>query len=466
MSARRVQLFWPSASSASPARLVIAGLQRWTCTDWLLSEVASYLTLKEIVRVLTTLRSRQPLVGEGTFAPSTWLIRMLVGRAAKSQMSISLQTLRWTHPGNTSSQHNQMVGTRELRMLHYLISSTPHELRSIQFGQQVLDALGPYNAKCYCPYTEEQGRQLGARTICKLTASIAGGCGVEVAVAGRRCSQATCCNIVLRNCPACKDVSCSCSRHAATCSACKSLCCPGCIVPNNVPIQPQQQQQQQQNQVPFLQQIAQQQPQQQQQQQQQKLLCSTCAFQCISCRKAKPTARKYQCSAGAACSSPHNLCLDCVHAGNGGAVPTRVCNACQLRWCTPCGTFPACMACENTLCADCAEMTQCSRCLVVAHGEDCMYEIGSTCEFCSEFVCHGCMRMDSCSSCEVSFCTLCEESQVVSCPEEHKTCSKYSLGQARTVLPRLSIGRVLSTPSSPPPPPPPSLPLVRAQSGA
>ena len=452
----------------------------WTESNFLLSQVASYLPVKDVVTLMVLLGKARQLSSEVMLVPSERLVASMIQRAVKSpRIVISPASVRWTSGGR---QNSQIVTLPELRMLHHLVKAIPQEIVPAQperaqsaeehfvkyitpgvkaekpsppplpaaqlakvcadrwlalpeeekkpwqeverldlerFQRETLAAdtckldTGAAGAavQCtaMCSLNQWSLQRPGSLTTCKLSAQIGGvgqgqgqgQPGVEICTPCKRCATAACPTVVLRTCPACKEVSCSCVRagHAKRCAACRQDVCPGCIVAAD-----QQQQQQQ--------------PPQQQ-------LCTSCGFQCFACFSARRTAtEKYICHAGAACVVTNDLCRECVFAHQ--ALPTRTCDGCGKAWCRTCVEFPSCSACDATsLCDDCSEMVQCERCNANVHTEDCMWDAGHRCDYCETYLCNRCEVMAHCSNddCGTTICSNCAKGQeAVVCSHGHVTC--------------------------------------------
>ena len=290
----------------------------WTETSFLLSLVASFLQLKDVVKLMSALRHSSRLVGDVVIAPSAELLGKMIERAVPEDVELDCKNnlLRWTHLGKqgAAQQHSQMVTLPELRMLHHLLQSIPIDLK-LAWGRVALNETGKdYVATGVRDFAADV--EPGALVTCTLSAQIqTKGQGVELKVKSKRCCVESCHCVVLRTCPACKDVCNACLRqsHAEECDECGDSVCPSCIVPDNTNHDDEQEEDDET-----------------------RKLCTKCGFHCSACSGAVLLDEKYCCSAGAAaCKSGRPLiCHECVF--DNGALVTSTCDECSSIWCQVC----------------------------------------------------------------------------------------------------------------------------------
>ena len=364
----------------------------WFNANFLLSQVAHFLTLKDIVTLLSALRYSVGSTKLPMLVASAELLSTIVRRAVEPSICVDSRLMRWTQISH--AQHEQMVALDELRMLHHLCSAIPTDLRLTSDGRCYL-MLGSR----YAPMASSQSFWSTAQGVCAtivFSACIQNrGVGVEAMMDCRRCSHSGCLSAVLRTCPACKEICSSCQRekHAKKCNACNQDVCRECVVPDETIIDDDPAEYS---------------------------LCTACGFQCFVCFSAIRNMDRFVCSAGADCRTPNRPCSDCVFEND--AMPTVGCERCDREWCEGCVQLPVCSGCNHLRCEECVPVRRCGECNLAFHDSyhgqlECwMNNGGDSCDVCEVDKCENCSDIRFCEYCNHTICPLCRPT--FECPNE------------------------------------------------
>ena len=307
-----------ATSNSNSARLVTPSRRpsRWTVNNALLSLVASFLSLKDLVCLLSVLSQ---IPGQDiTFVPGDALVDAMVRRAVPRGVGIKAAALHWVDLCNPSSRHSKFLGIDQLRMLHFFLASIPTDLRVLdndgrhhplkEIGshyrawgslfQPALTASSSVSALNLCTMS------------CRLSAQMKGSTRIELTVQCKQCATLSCPFVVLRSCPVCSEICSGCDsrKHAPVCRVCLSAVCSSCMLTGNNSMTAGGK------------------------------ICKNDGFTCFSCFKVLANGNRYQCAKGDGCPMTHSVCVDCVFDQQ--ILETLSCQGCAKHWCSGCVVFP------------------------------------------------------------------------------------------------------------------------------
>ena len=353
-----------------------AQIRFWLSSEILLTQVAEFLTLEDLGRLLTA----HPEFLSVTFVPTPTRIAEIVLRAPRpgSRVDPKCVVIRDVRNGKVTKEASYNV----LSALHGMLLSIPTD--------------------CELP-AEFSGihaqRQDGELSLCSFTTTPLSGVhqSAEVVLASKRCEGTAqggeCRRDVFVECRACKEICCACSHHQARCELTQHNVCPSCIVPSgggNIHGQ-------------------------------QPAMCTACGFQCFACAEALPNGEQFKCNSGAGCLTPNKLCHHCVFDED--VLETTWCERCHRTWCLGCVEFPPpCAHCggQITMCAECAETSECENCDAVFHNE-CFWDTGGMlCEACYSCLCENCRGLPIVGGFQCCY-EDCENAMCLACAAQDRT---------------------------------------------
>lgn len=312
-------------ATSNSARLVLTPSRRpsrWTVNNALLSLVASFLSLKDLVCLLSVLSQ---IPGQDiTFVPGDALVDAMVRRAVPRGVSIKAAALHWVDLCNPSSRHSKFLGIDQLRMLHFFLASIPTDLRVLDNDGRhhpLKDIGSQYRAwgsLCQKPALRagSSGSALNLCTMsCRLSAQIKGSTRIELTAQCKQCATLACPFVVLRSCPVCSEICSGCDsrKHAPVCRVCLSAVCSSCMLTGNNSMTAGGK------------------------------ICKNDGFTCFSCFKVLANGHRYKCAKGDGCPMTHSVCVDCVFDQQ--ILETLSCQGCAKHWCAGCAVFPVSLFC-------------------------------------------------------------------------------------------------------------------------
>jgi len=369
-----------------------ANLVHWTEQEFMCTRVASFLSVKDLVNIMTLVAGSQ---GKALMIrPEKQLLMSICYRALSPgirKFDFRQGQIFWRD--SNLEMGIQLVSLEALRMLHFVCKSCPSELDRSQGLIKLLGYAGGVQV-----WSRASPSSAGPKAVGPTFCQIIGRqkffpLQLEAEVECQECFTTNCTSLIFRECPACLELCSACvlNSHAKRCSLCRSHVCPGCICPSPGDGQ-------------------------------QSTLCTRCAFQCFACFVAKPVDEKYECNSGDKClNQVAKICTTCVESG---ALQQTYCEMCNKLWCVGCvAAFPPCSGCLNLYCAECSEMKKCPKCDKSYHEDDCSWQNGENCG-CGYFACNDCETMENCLVCEESSCIKCSKETVPVCSVAgHFTCT-------------------------------------------
>ena len=140
----------------------------WTSSNFLLSLVATWLELKDVVKLMSVLNRSRGLVGsEVVVAPSDELVVKMIGRALRKDVKIDARSLRWKHCSLAQGNHSQLASLPELRMLHHLLKVVPEDMQLVS-GLSALNEVGKQYGASVCVLRPRPSLEGWSRACCLL----------------------------------------------------------------------------------------------------------------------------------------------------------------------------------------------------------------------------------------------------------------------------------------------------------